>query len=102
MADDQEFHKELGGVFSTQGMATKEGKPFVMTFVNDEPFGQVTPAEAIAMGTRIIQSGIEAERDAGTMAFLTSTGMDEEDAARFLMAMRDHRQQAEPREGLGN
>jgi hypothetical protein len=100
MAD--EAHSRIGGVFSTQGMATKAGKPFVMTYVNDEPFGQLTPSEAIAMGTRMIQSAIEAERDAGMIAFFRSIDMDEEDAGRMIMAMRDHRQQAEPQEGLGN
>lgn len=92
----------IGGVFATQGMCTEEGKPFVMSFVNDQPFGQLTPAEAIAMGTRCIQSAIEAERDAGTLDFLTSTGMGTEDAALFISAMRDHRQQDGPSEGLGN
>lgn len=97
-----EPHKKLGGVISTQGMTTKEGKPFVMSFINDEPFGQLSPTEAIAMGTRCIQSAIEAERDAGMVAFFRSTGMEDEDAARMILAMRDHREQAEPKEGLGN
>lgn len=97
-----EPHGEIAGVFSTQGGTTKAGKPFVQTLVNDEPFGQLTPAEAIAMGTRIIQSAIEAERDAGLVAFLKTTAMEDEDIGRMIMAMRDHRQQAEPKEGLGN
>lgn len=98
----EEAHSEIGGVFSTLGGATPEGKPFVMTFVNDEPFGQLSPAEAIAMGTRCIQSAIEAERDAGMIAFLKTTALDDEAIGLMIMAMRDHRQQAEPREGLGN
>lgn len=99
-----EPHKELGGVFSTQGMATKEGKPFVMTFINEEPFGQLTPAEAIAMGTRMIQSAIEAERDAGTISFLRSmdSNISDEEVFAFIIKMREHREQAEPKEGLGN
>jgi hypothetical protein len=97
-------HKAIGKVVSTDARATLAGKPFVVVLVNDEEVGQLTPGEAIAMGTRFIQSGIEAERDAGTVAFLTSFegGMDEQAIAAFIVAMREHRQQAEPREGMGN
>lgn len=91
-----------GGIFETHGMVTKEGKAFVMTFVNEEPFGQLTPAEAIAMGTRCIQSAIEAERDAGLVAFLKKTDMDDDSISGLILAMRDHREQATPKEGLGN
>lgn len=102
MADEP--HKKIGSVVSTDARATLEGKPFVVVLVNEVEVGQLTPAEAIAMGTRFIQSGIEAERDAGTVAFLTSYGggMDKQDVGAFIAAMRDHRQQAEPREGRGN
>jgi hypothetical protein len=91
-----------GGVIETQGMVTIKGKAFVTTFVNEKPLGQMSPAEAIAMGTRCIQSAIEAERDAGMIRALQSMGIEEEDASRFLLAMRDHRDQAGPKEGLGN
>lgn len=91
-----------GGVFSTQGMVTIEGKAFVGTFVNDEPFGQLSPAEAIAMGTRCIQSAIEAERDAGLIRFLKSLGTGAAEINGLIAGMRDYRNQAEPKEGLGN
>lgn len=91
-----------GGVISTQGMVTTEGKAFVTTFINEEPFGQMSPAEAIAMGTRCIQSAIEAERDAGLIQFLRSIDQDEAAINAVLLGMRDYRDQAEPREGLGN
>ena len=91
-----------GGVIETQGMVTSEGKAFVTTFVNEEAFGQMSPAEAIAMGTRCIQSAIEAERDAGTIAFLKAQGASEDVINGFILGMRDHRDQAGPKEGLGN
>lgn len=100
--DEHEPQGKIGGVFMTQGMATSEGKPFVMTFVNDKPFGQLTPAEAIAMGTRCIQSAIEAERDAGLIAYLRTTKLSDEEISTLILHMRDHRQQADSSEGLGN
>jgi hypothetical protein len=54
------------------------------------------------MGTRCIQSAIEAERDAGLVAFFKSSGMEDEDISALILAMRDHREEAEPKEGLGN
>lgn len=91
-----------GGVISTHGMVTKEGKAFVSTYINEAPFGQMSPAEAIVMGTRCIQSAIESERDAGMVRFLKSLDMDEDKINAFIVGMRDYRDQAEPREGLGN
>jgi 20S proteasome alpha/beta subunit len=91
-----------GGVFETQGMVTVEGKAFVTTFVNEQPFGQMSPAEAIAMGTRCIQSAIEAERDAGLIKFLKSLGTGEQEVNALIVGMRDYRNQAGPSEGLGN
>lgn len=92
-----------GGVFSTHGMVTKAGKPFVGTFVNDEPFGQLSPAEGYALGIRAISAAIEAERDAGLVAYLKDVGgMDDEEIAAIIVGMREHRQQYDPPEGLGN
>ncbi len=64
-----------GGVIETQGMATFEGKAFVTTFVDEEPFGQM---------------------------FLASMNMDAEAINAFIIGMRDHRDHAGPSEGLGN
>jgi hypothetical protein len=94
--------KGKGGVISTHGMVTAEGKAFVTTYVDEVPFGRMTPAEAIAMGTRCIQSAIEAERDAGLIRFLKSLGTGEQEINALIRGMRDYRDQAEPREGLGN
>lgn len=93
----------MGGVFSTQGKVTKEGKAFVETFVNDEPFGQLSPEEAIAMGVRAISAGIEAERDAGLIRFLKASAKLDDDAIAVLInGMREHRDQYDPPFGLGN
>lgn len=92
-----------GGVFSSQGQVTLEGKPFVATFLNDEPFGQLSPEEAIAMGIRTISSAIEAERDAGLIRFLKDEGkLDDEAIGVLLVGMRDFREQYDPPQGLGN
>jgi hypothetical protein len=91
-----------GGVFSTHGMVTAEGKAFVATFIDEVPFGQLTPAEAIAMGTRCIQSAIEAERDGGMIRHLQSLGMGDQEINALIIGMRDHRDHAGPSEGLGN
>lgn len=92
-----------GGVFSAQGQVTKAGKPFVATFINEKPFGHLAPAEAIALGTRIIQAAIEAECDAGLIRFLKAE-LDFDDAAvsLLLIGMRNYREQYDPPEGLGN
>ena len=92
-----------GGSIETQGACTREGKPFVISIVNGEPFGQLTPREAIEMGTRFIQSAIEAERDAGTLKAMKKYALDSGDdekaaeqfAASFIMMIREHRDQAD-------
>lgn len=91
-----------GGIFETQGCVTEEGKAFVATFLNGQSFGQLSPAEAIAMGTRCIQSAIEAERDAGLIKFLQSLGTGQQEINALIAGMRDYRDQAGPKEGLGN
>jgi len=92
----------LGGVFSTQGQVTIEGKPFVATFVNDKPFGQLEPREAIALGIRTISAAIEAERDAGLIRFFKEADMDDQAIGVLLTKMREHREQYDPPWGLGN
>jgi hypothetical protein len=87
-----------GGVISTEAGCTRAGKPFVITLVNGEKFGQITPAEAIAMGTRFIQHGIEAERDGGMVAYLREQGFSDKKIAEEIAQMRDHREQYDPPE----
>jgi hypothetical protein len=92
----------IGGVFSTHGQVTKEGKPFVATYVDDRPFGQLSPKEAVALGIRAISAAIEAERDAGLIRFLKSDGkLDDHAIGILITGMRDHREQYDPPEGLG-
>lgn len=91
-----------GGVFTTHGQVTIEGKPFVRTEINDQPFGQLTPPEAYALGIRAISAAIEAERDAGMIRHLRSVGMPYEGISELLRGMREHRDQYDPPEGLGN
>lgn len=93
-----------GGYFELQGAVNVHGKPFVLTSIDGEPFGQLTPAEAINHGVRAIQAGIEAERDAATFVAMTKfaggEGDDADDAKRFaagiIAAIRDHRGQVDP------
>jgi hypothetical protein len=94
-----------GGEFALHGAVNRDGKPFVVTSVNGEPFGQLSPAEAIALGTRAIQSAIEAERDAATLLamrrFAVESGEDDADsaerfAASIIVAIRAHRGQVDP------
>ncbi|WP_297775092.1 hypothetical protein [Mycobacterium sp.] len=93
-----------GGVFSLHGAVNMRGEPFVITEVNGEPFGQLTPREAMNLGTRAIQAAIEAERDAATLVAMRKFGIvvvgDPESADRFaasiIQAIRDNRGQVDP------
>lgn len=52
---------------------------------------EMTLAEAREHAADTLAAAVEAERDAATIAFLFSTGMDEQEAGGFLLALRDHR-----------
>jgi hypothetical protein len=92
-----------GGVFSTHGQVTIEGKPFVVTFVNDEPFGQLSPKEAVALGVRAISAAIEAERDAGLVRFFKERlEMDDVALSAVIAGMREYREQTDLPDGSGN
>lgn len=86
----------------TEGMCTVKGKPFVQITArcavsgksSHEHKGQVDPAEAIQLGLRLIQAAIEAERDAGTLKFLTTEAeFDLPHAGVLIEGMRRNRQQ---------
>jgi len=86
-------------IISFNAGTTIEGKPFVALLADGEQIGQLTPIEAQEFGIRAIQSGIEAERDAGFFKFMRT--MDESPeglgaAAAMLHGLREHRQQADP------
>jgi 20S proteasome alpha/beta subunit len=91
-----------GGIYSTHGMVKKDGTPFVATFVNDESFGQLTPKEAVALGIRAISAAIEAERDAGMIAYLKAEGFTTGAINVFIEGMRTYREQYDLPDGLGN
>lgn len=81
---------------TTDARVTLEGKPFVAVLLDGEQIGQLDPGEAVHLGLRTIQSGIEAERDAGFWAFMLSLddtrgGM--QAAAAILTGLREHRAQ---------
>lgn len=93
-------------------VSASTGKPFVQftAGLGDEPVFSVKmpPSVVTAMGLRAIQSAIEAERDAGLVAYILERfgpqiGM-EGDAARalaaaFLSGMRQHREQFDAEAG---
>lgn len=91
-----------GGVFETHGMVRKDGTPFVRTFINEEPFGELSVKESVALGVRAISAAIEAERDAGLIAFFRKADFDDEAINVVLNGVREYREQYDPPEGLGN
>lgn len=74
-----------------------DGRPFVqMTCALDGVpvfAAKLSPDVVTALGLRAIQSAIEAERDAGFIAFLNSLGADDEHIGAMLTGLRDHRVQ---------
>lgn len=77
---------------------TIKGKPFVCVIIDGKEVGQLTPLETKHLGLRVLESGIEAERDAGFLKFMlemdpTSRGLVH--AGAMLRGLREHRQQAD-------
>ena len=64
-----------------------QGEPFVTTLVDGKEFGTLSCQDALNMGLRIIQSAIEAERDAGLLRagihIAKDAGDDDEAALRY-------------------
>lgn len=85
-----------GGNITCHGQVTLEGKPFVLTAVDGRPFGQLTPRDAINMGTRFIMAGIEAERDAGLIRSMLDEGKSKREIGETLTKIRSYRDQADP------
>lgn len=56
-------------------------------------------AVGTAMGLRIIQASIEAERDAGMVAYLRDCAFDDPQVSAMLLGMREHREQFDPELG---
>lgn len=89
-------------VFEAQ-VSGRDGRPFVkMTCsVGGRPVfsTQLAPSVATALGLRAVQSAIEAERDAGMVAFMRETGLEDKAVAMMLNGLREHRQQFDAAEG---
>jgi hypothetical protein len=84
-------------VFEAQ-VSARDGRPFVKmtcTLADGTPVfaAQFLPSVVTALGLRAIQSAIEAERDAGLIAFLQSLEMPGEAVNGMLVGLRDHREQ---------
>lgn len=79
-----------------QGCVRLDGKPFVVTLLDGDEFGQLTPGEALNMGIRAIQAAQEAERDAALVLGMRAAGFDDPTVFGFLKMIRDHRGQVDP------
>ena len=83
-------------------VSARDGRPFVqMTCELDgAPVFAVnlSPARCTALGLRALQAAIEAERDAGLIAFLRTIGGEDDAAmiAAMLVGLREHREQFDP------
>lgn len=78
------------------GCVRLDGKPFVETQIDGVGFGQLTPGEAMAMGTRFIAAGVEAERDAGVVRGMLDEGKSPEEIGVQLTTIRKYRDSADP------
>lgn len=84
-------------------VSARDGRPFVkMTCSLDgEPVfaAQFPPAVVTALGLRAVQSAIEAERDAGFIAFLHEIGAPADKIGAMLVGLREHREQFDSEAG---
>lgn len=85
-----------GGFVEFQGCVRRDGKPFVITSLDGQPLGQLTPGEALNMGIRAIAAAQESERDAALLIGAKKAGFDEHTAAGLLAMIREHRDQVDP------
>jgi hypothetical protein len=84
-------------------VSARDGRPFVkMTCsIDGQPVfaTQLRPSMATALGLRGVQAAIEAERDAGLIAFLRTLDIGDDQVNGLLIGLRDHRQQFDAVEG---
>lgn len=85
-----------GGVIECVGQVRLDGKPFVRTVVGGRDFGQLSPRDAINMGTRFIMAAIEAERDAGVVRSMIDEGKSPTQIGEALTKIRKYRDSADP------
>lgn len=99
MATEQDIPGR-GGFVEFQGAVRRDGKPFVITLIDGQPLGQLTPSEAQNMGIRAIAAAQEAERDAAIVVASRSVCETAEEAEEFaaglLIMIRKHRGQVDP------
>lgn len=76
------------------GVGFKDDKPFVSIEFGEEK-RQVRPDKAREMGMMLIESAVEAERDAALVIGLSEVGFDTKDSAGILYLMRQHRPEVE-------
>ena len=100
--EDHDLHTHDADRIVFHGLVTRDAKPFVAVSWGHQ-HGQITPEDAHKLGWRAMSAAIEAERDAGIIAFLrdkafAAASPDEQDQmiARFLSDLREHRQQYDP------
>lgn len=60
---------------------------------------QLPPDIVTALGLRAIQAAIEAERDAGLIAFMREGGATDGQVSAMLVGLREHRQQFDAEAG---
>lgn len=85
-----------GGNIECVGQVRADGKPFVLTRVGGKEFGQLSPRDALNMGTRFIMAAIEAERDAGVVRAMLDGGFAQQEIAAQLTLIRKYRDSADP------
>lgn len=90
-------------IFDAQ-VSARDGRPFVKmtcSLADGSPVfaARFPPSIVTALGLRAIQSAIEAERDAGLIAFVRSTGAPDGIVNAMLTGMREHREQFDAEAG---
>lgn len=85
------------------GVSMFDGKPFVeLQIIRDGEHVFATrfrPSLCTALGLRAVQAAIEAERDAGLIAYFRGVGMDDQAISTILVGLRTHRDQFDAEEG---
>lgn len=85
-------------------VSARDGRPFVKmtcSLKDGTPVfsTQFRPSLVTALGLRAVQAAIEAERDAGLVAFMREGGATDEQIGHMLVGLRTHREQFDPEEG---
>lgn len=102
MSPDPRIREQIqprDGVWCVGGVNV-QGKPFVHIHVDGKPYGQLDPGEAMMLGIRFIQAGIEAERDSSVVRAANemeeNVGEAQGTASAMLTMIRSYRDQWDP------